>query len=188
MTTNNYSEVAFKDFNSIKEFSDAHLFEIASGSLKINNYAVKVRFIDPVEKKFGYTGLGHFFFFDDCMYLITTDSKYAEYHNPDMLEFSEKLDILKYTEEFIVRVIFAGVFTGFYDDKNNRIFTGDFVGANIIINPSNPSSGGTKRASDGDNNHPGPLFEAGVNVVMNQFAIILDNHYLPLSWSQKSKY
>jgi hypothetical protein len=72
------------------------------------SYSVKVRFID-LDGKFGYTTLGRFFFADDCMYLISRNRKYQSDHNPDILDFNEELEILKFTRYFIVRVIFAGV-------------------------------------------------------------------------------
>ena len=55
------------------------------------------------------------------MYLIDRERKYQSYHNPDILDFNEELEILKFTGYVIVRVIFAGVFTGYYDDKGKRI-------------------------------------------------------------------
>lgn len=184
---NKFDIIPYKDFKSIKEFTDNHLKEIASGSLRINNIGLKVRYIDLETMQFNFTGLGYFFFFDETMYIITKDDKYKKAHNPDIIGISDQLEELRYTGEYIVRVIFAGVFTGFYDDYGERIFTGDFIQARMLINPSYPSTGWDRRASDATTNHPGEVYRAGVYVVMDQFVLLLDNHCLPLSWATKLK-
>jgi len=166
----------------IKEFCNSHLFDIATGGLKTENHSVKVRFIDS-KGNFGYTGLGWFFFVNDSMYIITRDKKYESDHNPDILDFSDELEILKYTGDFIIRVIFAGIFTGFYDDKENRIFTGDVVNAKVIDNPSITSNGGVNRARNEDIEEKGGSCEAGVNEILGIYSFILDNLSLPLSWA-----
>ncbi|MDK2837960.1 MAG: hypothetical protein PWR15_1029 [Bacteroidota bacterium] len=177
-----YDFTKLTNLESIKEFCNSHLFDIATGGLKTENHSVKVRFIDS-DRKFGYTGLGRFFFVDDCMYIISRDKKYESDHNPNILDFSEELDILKFSGDFIVRVIFAGVFTGFYDDKGERIFTGDVVSAKMLLNPTIPSNGGRNRARNFDNETKGIFCEAGVNEIFENFSIILDNHSVPLSWA-----
>ena len=184
---NKFDNIPFKDFKSIKEYTDNLLEDIAFGNLRINNVGLKVRYIDLVDMKFGYTGLGYFFFFDDTMYIISKDPKHKKFHNPDIIGISEDLDFLRYTGEYIVRVIFAGVFTGFFDDYGERIFTGDFIQARILFNPSNPSTGWDRRAFDQTSNYAGAVFRAGVYVVMDQFVLLLDNHSLPLSWAKKIK-
>lgn len=177
-----YDFTKLKNLESLKEFCNLHLFDIATGGLKTENHSVKIRFIDS-DRKFGYTGLGRFFFVDDCMYIISRDKKYESDHNPDILDFSEELDILKFSGDFIVRVIFAGVFTGFYDDKGERIFTGDVVSAKVLLNPTIPSTGGTNRARNFDKEENGHFCEAGVNEIFEIYSIILDNHSIPLSWA-----
>lgn len=181
-----YDFTKLTNLRSIKEFCNSHLFDIAIGELEPESNAVKVRFIDSAGK-FGYTALGHFFFVDDCMYLITTDNKYESDHNPDILDFSEELEILKFTGCYIVRVIFAGVFTGFYDDKGERIFTGDVVSARVLINPKIPSNGGTNRARNLDNEVNGSYCEGGVNEIFENYSIILDNHSVKLAWATELK-
>lgn len=170
------------NLESIKEFCNSHLFDIAIYGLDPESHSVKVRFIDS-DGRFGYTALGRFFFVDDCMYIISRDNKYESDHNPDILDFSEELEILKFTGYFIVRVVFAGIFTGFYDDKGERIFTGDVVSAKVLLNPTIPSNGGTNRAKNLDNEEKGSFCEAGVNEIFEVFSIILDNHSVPLSWA-----
>jgi len=177
-----YDLTKLKNLESIKEFCNSHLFDIATEGLEPESHSVKVRFIDS-NGKFGHTALGRFFFVDDCMYIISIDKKYESDHNPDILDFSEELEILKFTGYFIVRVIFAGVFTGFYDDKGERIFTGDVVSAKVLFNPTIPSNGGTNRARNLDNEEKGSFCEAGVNEDLEVFSIVLDNHSVPLSWA-----
>jgi hypothetical protein len=177
-----YDFTKLMNLESIREFCNSHLFEIASEGLEAESYSVKVRFIDP-DGKFGYTALGRFFFVDDCMYLIDRERKYQSYHNPDILDFNEELEILKFTGYVIVRVIFAGVFTGYYDDKGKRIYTGDVVSARVLLNPTIPSNGGRNRARNFDNETKGIFCEAGVNEIFENFSIILDNHSVPLSWA-----
>lgn len=177
-----YDFTKLKNLESIKEFCNSHLFDIATEGLEPESHSVKVRFIDS-NGKFGHTALGRFFFVDDCMYIISIDKKYESDHNPDILDFSEELEILKFTGYFIVRVIFAGVFTGFYDDKGERIFTGDVVSAKVLFNPTIPSNGGTNRARNLDNGEKGSFCEAGVNEDLEVFSIVLDNHSVPLSWA-----
>lgn len=177
-----YDFTKLKNLESIKEFCNSHLFDIATGGLKAENHSVKVRFIDSY-RKFGYTGYGRFFFVDDCMYIISRDKKYESDHNPDILEFNEELDILKFSGYFIVRVVFAGIFTGFYDDKGERIYTGDVVSAKVLLNPTIPSNGGANRARNLENEGKGNFCEAGVNEIFENFSIILDNHSVPLSWA-----
>lgn len=181
-----YDFTKLTNLESIKEFCNSHLFDIATEGLDPESHSVKVRFIDS-DGKFGHTALGRFFFVDDCMYIIAREKKYESDHNPDILDSSEELEILKLTGYFIVRVIFAGVFTGFYDDKGERIFTGDVVSAKVLLNPTIPSNDGTNRARNLDNEEKGSLCEAGVNEIFEIFSIILDNHSVPLSWATELK-
>lgn len=185
---NDFSKLT--NLESIKEFCNANLLDIALRNLNTVNHNVKIRFINLTAghyATFGYTGLGRFFFCDDCMYIISNDKKYESEHNPDILEFSEDLVFLNRPGIYIVRVIFAGVFTGFYDDNNERIFTGDVVRANILVDPEFPSSGGRNRARGINSEAVGSFCEAGVDEMSGKYSIILDNHYAPLSWATKLK-
>lgn len=177
---NDYSKP--KNLETIKRFCNSHLFDIATGSIRAENHSVKIRFID-MNGSFGVTGLGHFFFIDDCMYIITKDNKYAASHNPDILDFSEELDILNYTDEFVARVILAGIFTGFYDDNGKRIFTGDVVNARALVNPTFPSVGRESRAKNKNSEEKGSFIKAGVSDMNGEYSLILDNHSIPLSWA-----
>lgn len=177
-----YDFTKLKNLESIKDYCNSHLFDIANGGLKTKKHSIKVRYID-FYGMFGYTGLGRFFFVDDSMYIITKDKKYESDHNPDILEIYKDLDILNYTGEFIVRVLYAGIFTGFYDDNEDRIFTGDVVKARVLLNPTIPSDGGKKRARNLNNEEKGNYYEAGVSEILGDYSIMFDNHSVPLSWA-----
>lgn len=79
-----YDFSKLKNLESIKDYSNSHLFEIATGGLRTKKHSIKVRYID-FNGKFGYTGLGRFFFVDDSMYIITNDKQYESEHNPAIL-------------------------------------------------------------------------------------------------------
>lgn len=78
----------------------------------------KVRYVNQ-EGRFGYTQFGNFYFTSmGVMMLITTDKDLTWYHLPD-----EMCGTLYST----VPVIFAGFETGFKDDTERDIYTGDVV-------------------------------------------------------------
>ncbi len=174
------------NLNSIKEFCETRFVEIALGELKMKNHNLKVRFIDPFGN-FGVTGLGCFFFFENYMYILTNDKKYEPFHTANIYDLRDDFEILKISTEYIVRVIFAGVFTGFIDDKGERIFTGDVVKAKILKNPTIPSTGGTKRARNLDNESIASNYETCVNDIFGNYSMIFDNISLPLSWATELK-
>lgn len=175
-----------KNLKSIKKFCNSHLLDIATGALSSAHRSVKVRFIDS-DNSFGYTGLGRFFFVDDCMYIMSRDQKHKSDHNPIILDFSEELEPLKHSGYFIVRVLFAGLYTGFLDDNGERIFTGDVVKARVFLNPETPSKGGTDRVINRDPKYRGSICESGVDYMFNRFVIKMDNCSVPLSWAMKLK-
>ncbi len=156
-----------KDLDSLKEFSNKYLLETVTFSIDVGHPAL-VRYVDLATNSFGYTSLGGFFFVNDCMYLISGDEKHKEHHNPDILKYGNTLDLLEAVDVYAVRVIFAGLFTGVADENRQRVYTGDVINAKKIVDPND---GGIRGG-----------IEAGVNVMFNEFAMILDNHYLPLSW------
>ena len=181
-STQDYDFSKLRNLESINEFCNSNHFEIANGGLRTKKHSIKVRYID-FYGKFGYTGLGRFFFVDDCMYIITNDKQFEPDHNPDILDFDEDLELLNYTGEYIVRVLFAGIFTGFYDDNEDRIFTGDVVKARVLLNPTLPSDGGRNRARNHNNEEKGSYYEAGVSEILGNYSMMFDNHSVPLSWA-----
>ncbi len=88
------------NLNAIKEFRETRIVEIALGDLKMENHNCKVRFIDP-NGNFGVTGLGCFFFFEDCMYILTNDKKYEPFHNPDIYGFRDDFDVLRLSKQYL---------------------------------------------------------------------------------------
>lgn len=174
--------------DSLKEFCKTNISDIIGGNLLTIISSISVRFIDSFGK-FGVTGLGRFFFVDDCMYLMTKEEKYKENHNPDICAFfGEEVEMYSlFNDCYIVRVIYAGIFTGFVDDKGIRIFTGDVVKATIFTNPHLPSKGGSQRARNSIYKTNGSKCEAGVNDFFDEFSLIFDNHRVPLSWANKLK-
>ena len=181
---NKYEELT--NLESIKKFCSQHLSEFATDSFHLKDNLIRIRYID-LDGKFNYVDLGRFFFVDDCMYVMTKESRYKKYHNPDILEFDKELEVLRYMGFYIVRGIFAGVFTGFFDDKGNRIFTGDVVNAQVFIFTTRLilSKGGYDRAVCVDKDERASDCTAGVNDINGSFSLIFDNHYLPLSQATK---
>jgi len=94
---------------------------------------ITIRYIDPIEEKFGYAKTGNFLFFENKLYLLV--NKYSDessYFKPladrdVLLKIREKTDTITNRDFFAVRVLFAGVFTGFLDELGKPIFTGDIV-------------------------------------------------------------
>jgi hypothetical protein len=181
-STQKYDFSKLRNLESIKEFCNSHHFEIANGGLRTKKHSIKVRYID-FYGKFGYTGLGRFFFVEDSMYIITNDKQYESDHNSAILDFDEDLELLNYTGEYIVRVLFAGIFTGFYDDNGDRIFTGDVVKARVLLNPTLPSDGCRNRARNHNNDDKGSYYEAGVSEIQGNYSMMFDNNSVPLSWA-----
>lgn len=176
---------AIIDLATLKKMCAESLFEIATGSDWGDKYRnIKIRYIGA-EDKFYYTSFGHFFFFDDCMYLITSDERYSDCHNPDISGIDERLDILNHLPYYIARVIFAGFYTGFEDDNGERIFTGDVVSAKILINPDIQSKGGRERAKLSNCDMVGSQVIAAVNTFYDNYHLIMDNCSVPLSWAVK---
>ena len=164
--------------DEIKLLCDKYLFEIAAGNnLKDEVGTLKVRFITPTGE-FNYTSMGRFFFFGDSMYVITNSELYSEYHNPEAYMFDERLDFLQARNVYVVRVIFAGIYTGINDKNGERIFTGDVVKARCVV------SGNISEKQD---DNYGTEIVAAVEIMYNNFALILDNHSAPLEWCHNIK-
>lgn len=85
--------------------------------------------------RFGYADIYDIFFIDDCMYYITDDEQYKEWHNPCIKELAE--DAFGGTwmreEKYVFRVVFAGVQTPYKDNLGDWIYTGDLVKAKDYV-------------------------------------------------------
>jgi len=171
----------------LKKMCNKDMFKIAAEHyMTKDEKKIRIRYLD-FNGHFGYTCYGHFFFIEDCMYIISEDEKYAVDHNPDIIEMHKDLAILKLIGGYIVRVIFAGFLTGFKDDYGNNVYTGDVIDTRVIITPDFPSKGGFYRAKmeedfhDKRNHHAS--FFSGVAVYQNDYQIVMDNCSCPLSWA-----
>jgi hypothetical protein len=154
------------DLETLKSFCNSNFEEIANGNVSNYKPKLKVRVIGP-DGKFGYTSLGYVFFLDDCMYMVTNDKKYEQDHNPHIFDIEKiVLTAQHFFNKYIVRVIFAGICTGLKDRNGTSIFTGDVVEAVA----SDPRSGNCFKC------------EGGVEDMYGQFAVIMDNVHVFLSW------
>ncbi len=113
-----------------------------------------VRIVTP-NNKIAKTRFGRFFFIGDEMFLISEDKKMEKYHRPEVADYDKRLEVLKDSTTYTVKVLFAGIYTGFKDINGELIFTGDIV--------------------RGDN------YIAGVDILFDRFQHIYDNVSLPLS-------
>lgn len=181
------SIIDFSELKFLKDYCQKNLKKIATKT--INNHLItniKVRYIN-YDSEFGYTTIGQFFFISDSMHLITKESRYRKEHDDEIFDMFEELEPLREKGVYIVKVFFAGFYTGFVDDNGKKVYTGDIVETRTIINPTTPSTGGRQRAMhEGiDINSTKSLIPitAGVGIVFNEPSIILDNHHVPLKWA-----
>lgn len=132
---------------------------------------VVVRYVID-ENKFGYTEMGNFFFFDDCMYVISDEEIFKDIHNEDMPEIAAKYHEVGWyrSEKYITRVLFAGVRTPFKDKHGDWIYTGDMVCANDEI-------------ISGVCAFP-PFDDTSIIDMPNNYGLMLDNCMFPLRESE----
>lgn len=149
---------------NLDKFCQTNLEWIAAGKLVSE---ITVRYAES-EGKFGYAHFGEFFFFGDCMYHLSNDERYVEDHNPDVMEFvfDEFIKSGDFAWKYCHRVFFAGVDTGFCDNRGDEIFTGDIIRANGV-------RGGVV---------PMPFLSTPAEPI---YAVLLDNHCLPLNDAHK---
>jgi hypothetical protein len=91
----------------------------------------------------------------------------------------------------IYPVTFAGVYTGYLDDKGKRIYTGDVVKATITMNADQPSAGGKSRAwSTTGKELQGFTTIVGIDSFVDRtddYYYILDNCPTPMRYTKKVK-
>ena len=88
----------------------------------------------------------------------------------------------------IFPVIFAGLYTGYRDDKGRKIYTGDVVKATMFAEADMPSNGGMSRAKRVHGNNGGYTTIAGIDIFgdrRDDYYYILDNCPIPLRFSKK---
>ena len=83
-----------------------------------------VRYVAENEK-FGYASFGDYFFHRGRFYVITTKDEYASEHNQEVMmeHFGDECEGRGYA----IERIFAGVPTGYRDEYNKMIYTGDVI-------------------------------------------------------------
>jgi hypothetical protein len=149
---------------------------------------VEVRFIND-DGSFGYTSVCDLFFYHDQMYYWTQRKTQKEHLTLDDFKLYGALKNLEIFEDVkIFPVIFAGIYTGYLDDRGKKIYTGDVVKANVIMNTSLISNGGMGRARHPNKNYKGSVFIAGVNNFAERgddYYYILDNCPIQMYYTSK---
>jgi len=152
---------------------------------------VEVRFIND-DGSFGYTSVCDLFFYHNRMYYWTQRKTLKEHLTLDDFELYGSLEILQIFEDIkIFPVIFAGFYTGYQDDKGQKIYTGDVVKATIFTDADILSDGGMNRAKIANGaEHCGYTTIAGVNnygCMHDDYYYILDNCPIALRLTKKVK-
>lgn len=168
----NYKKYAWR-LEDIQNICNKHIDDIVIGNGLFQDIYygdditnVVVRYVLG-EDKFGYSYMGDFFFIDDCMYIISDDEKFKDIHNEDIPGLVEAVHKVKWyrDDEYVIRVIFAGVRTPFKDNLGDWIYTGDVVKVRDYI-----ISGVCAFPSHCDDEIDNP----------DNYGLMLDNHMLPL--------
>lgn len=152
---------------------------------------VEVRFIN-YDGSFGYTSVCDLFFYHNRMYYWTQRKTLKEHLTLEDFELYGSLEILQIFEDIkIFPVIFAGFYTGYRDDKGQKIYTGDVVKATVFTDVDIPSSGGKTRAKimHGEE-HCGFTTIAGIDTYAckrDDYYYILDNCPIALRNTKKVK-
>lgn len=136
-------------------------YVIGAGLKGVPKPNIRIRYVIG-QARFGYADFGDFFFFPSGdLYVWTQNKEFAEDHNQDVVEgfFDDECKGRGYCH----RVIFAGVQTGYYDSKGEKIFTGDVLDLN------------GEYAT-----HPLALGTIGENTDTSvaSYAFVLDNHFV----------
>ena len=107
----------------LRSLCQEYSYQIGAGT-SIELPSIRVRYVEE-NGKFGYTDFGDFFFHDGAFYVITTRDEFASEHNQEVMEqvFHDEC----VGRGYAVRRIFAGVSTGYKDQYDKMIYTGDVV-------------------------------------------------------------
>lgn len=163
----------------IKQACQEHMTEITlCPAAFVSMYAgdpiseICVRYVSD-EGEFGYAYMGDFFFIDDCMYVISDQDKDQDRHNDSIPELVKDIFGVDWgrQDEYVFRVIFAGVRTPYKDELGDWIYTGDIVRANDYL-------------VSGICAFP-PLSDETCCQSPAQYGLMLDNHMLPLNTCTK---
>lgn len=97
-----------------------------SNSYKVNDYRkIKLRYINPFDE-FDYAKFGSYFFIKDELFIITHKLGYKRY---DVKKSLKNTIYYRMTpnNSFVIKGIYSGQDTGFRDDNDERIYTGDIL-------------------------------------------------------------
>ena len=145
------------DEEVLLELSRKYRYEIGAG-LHRSVPRITIRYVEK-DSKFGYVGLMNSFFFHSPFefYVFSKDEKYKEQHEGHILldEFHDQC----FNQGYVRRVHFAGVRTPFKDNRGDCIYTGDIVKAYF----------------------QGSQYILPVAAFQDKYALMLDNHNIPLS-------
>lgn len=180
-------ETNLYDLQQLKFFCNQNLEKIANGDEINDDFNVIIRYIDP-KCEFNYDMLGSFFWWESSFYVLSNDESLRSYRDDYPIECDRRLYKIKERGLFLIKSLFAGYHTGFIDDFDKEIYTGDIVAADIEINPDEPSNGGSERVPANpflfsDEYH----YNVGVNILFGKAQLIFDNHSVPLSWATRIK-
>lgn len=149
------------DEHVLVELSRKYRYEIGAG-LHNSVPSITIRYTEE-DGKFRYTGLMNSFFFHSPneFYVFSTDEQWKERHEGHILidEFHDQC----FNQGYVRRAHFAGVRTPFTDNRGDCIYTGDIVKA---------YSHGTQ-------------YILPVAAFHDRYALMLDNHNIPLSECSK---
>ena len=152
---------------------------------------VEVRFVND-DGSFGYTHVCDLFFYHDRMYYWNQRKTLKKHLSLSDFELYGSLEVLGIFEDIkIFPVIFAGVYTGYQDDKGQKIFTGDVVKATTLMEADVISKGGMTRARMcNGKDYGGATFIAGINNFGNgrdDYYYILDNCPIAMKYTKRVK-
>ena len=112
-----------------------------------------------------------FFFYHDKMYYWTQRKDVENYLKIEDFElYGPLVELLAFKDIKIIPVLFAGVYTGYRDDRGKKIFTGDVVKATTLMNTNLYT------------------FIAGINNLgeaNDDYYYVLDNCPIPMRYTNK---
>ena len=178
----------------LKQMCEQFLELCATGSddeIRHFGEGVEVRFIND-DGSFGYTYVCDLFFYKDRMYYWTQRKTLKEHLTLSDFELYGSLEVLQIFEDIkIFPVIFAGVYTGYQDDKGQKIYSGDVVKATTLMEADKISEGGMTRARMGnDKDYGGATFIAGIynfGQGRDDYYYILDNCPIAMKYTKHAK-
>ena len=182
-------EAEVVSLEQVKKLCDQFLEEMAMGNDGADvGEGVEVRFINP-DGELCTTYVSDLFFYHDKMYYWTQRKNVENYMTIDDFDlYGPLVELLAFKDIRIIPVLYAGVYTGYRDDKGKKIFTGDVVKATTLMNTDNISNGGMSRAKHPNKNYKGYSFIAGVDSFgegRDDYYYVLDNCPIQMRYTNK---